>query len=235
MLLLSNVTGFKPVEIGYSLSDFIKSYHLVYGNDHVPEFTNKDPSPYNLMAFFQQSMMGISYNGLEALGLGITGNNSDICNYIRLNYDKSITIELSKGFNLETFFNSKIVDRLKLCMSNIDCIGNILPGVWDDRYSFNVTNIKDVHWQYSLSFMLYVIKVLIESIQFEYTHVKEMTAYCDNREYFIKVVAIDIDNGRYDCTINMPNHVFNFDKKFFDAVYSKGCEMRENGKETKDQ
>lgn len=226
-----------PVEIGYLLSDLNKKFQKFIPR---PVFTDKDPSEYNLIAFFCNAMKGICYNREEIFG-SIFPKSDYICDHMRCANTNSniLIIELDKQFTIDDFCSNKnIKDRLDTCMNNIDIIGNILPGIWDDRYSFDVSNRSDRHWVYAISFMVYVIHTIIKNFQYYKgidDSMKEISAYSNDHKYFIKVRCLNFENQTYNCIINMPNHVFDFDKKFFDTVYSKGCEIRENGKETKDQ
>lgn len=203
-----------PISETYDIEEFRKIFDEKIYDKEVPEFSQKDPSVYNLISALIEPMimynkeeeMGIYHKVLPKVNHAIPGSDPN-----------SIKLLLTGDINADNFISSKMLDGLEIIVSNPDVIGNILPGYWDDRYSFDVQNLKDPHWTYMFAFLKCCVKTAqqgcetsgMKSIEFR-NQVNEST----------KISVSKFADG-YICEIAMPMHQVATTPQFFSALMRK--------------
>lgn len=203
-----------PISETYDIEEFKKIFDEKIYDKEVPEFSQKDPSVYNLISALIEPMimynkeeeMGIYHKVLPKVNHAIPGSDLN-----------SIKLLLTGDINADNFISSKMLDGLEIIVSNPDAIGNILPGYWDDRYSFDVQNLKDPHWTYMFAFLKCCVKTAqqgcetsgMKSIEFR-NQVNEST----------KISVSKFADG-YICEIAMPMHQVATTPQFFSALMRK--------------
>ena len=204
-----------PISEIYDIEEFRKIFDENIYDKEVPEFEPKDPLVYHLIRALTEPMimynkeeeMGIYHKVLPKVNHAIPG--SDPYN--------SIKLLLTGDINADNFISSKMLDGLEIIASTPDLIGNILPGYWDDSYSFDVQNLKDPHWRYTFAFLKCCVKTAqkaceesgLKSIEFRH-QVSERT----------KISVSKFADG-YICEIVMPMHPVTTTPQFFSAVMRK--------------
>ena len=210
-----HIAAIKPIAEIYDIEEFRKIFDEKIYDKEVPEFGPKDPFVYNLIRVLIEPMilynkeeeMDIYHKVLPKVDHAIPGSNP---------YN-SIKLLLTGDINADNFISSKMLDGLEIIVSNPDVIGNILPGYWDDRYSFDVQNLKDPHWTYMFAFLKCCVKAAqqgcetsgMKSIEFR-NQVNEST----------KISVSKFADG-YICEIKMPMHSIIATPQFFSAIMRK--------------
>lgn len=211
---MSTIFDLKPISNVYDIEDFRKCFDKAY-TKKVPEFAPKDPLAYHLIRVLTEPMimynkeeeMGIYHKILPKVDYAISG--SDPYN--------SIKLLLTGDINADNFISSKMLDGLEIIASNPDAIGNILPGYWDDRYSFDVQDLKDPHWIYALTFLKSCVDAAIKICEFYNLKSVEFRHQVSERT---KISVAKFSDG-YICEIVMPMHPVATTPQFFSAVMRK--------------
>jgi hypothetical protein len=213
---MSSKYNFKPVIEVYSIEDFRKFFDANIYDKEVPEFSSKDPWVYHLIRVLTEPM--IQYKKAEQMGIH-SRNLPDVEYAIGCNDDpNSIKLLLTGDINADNFISSKMIDGLELIAHNPDMIGNILPGYWDDRYSFDVQNLKDPHWTYMFAFLKSCVKTAQEMC--EDSDLKSVKFSLLESQYDCGISMTKFADG-YICKITMPMHYVATTPQFFGSVMRK--------------
>ena len=210
-----HIAAIKPIAEIYDIEEFRKIFDENIYDKEVPEFGPKDPFVYNLIRVLIEPM--ILYNKEEELGIyhkilpkvdhAIPVSDSD----------NSIKLLLAGDINADNFISSKMLDGLEIIISNPDVIGNILPGYWDDRYSFDVQNLKDPHWTYMFAFLKCCVKTAQQGCE---TSGMKSIEFRNQVNDSIKISVSKFADG-YICEIAMPMHQVATTTQFFSAIMRK--------------
>lgn len=160
-----------------------------------------------MILYNKEEELGIYHKILPKVDHAIPGSNP---------YN-SIKLLLTGDINADNFISSKMLDGLEIIVSNPDVIGNILPGYWDDRYSFDIQNLKDPHWTYMFAFLKCCVKTAQQGCE---TSGMKSIEFRNQVNESIKISVSKFADG-YICEIAMPMHQVATTPQFFSAVMRK--------------
>ena len=212
---MSSKFNFKPISMVYSIEEFRKFFDENIYDKKVPEFLPRDPWVYHLIRVLTEPM--IQYKKAEEMGIHHR-RLPDVEYAIRCSNPNSIKLLLTGDINTDNFISSKMLDGLELFATNPDAIGNILPGYWDNRYSFDVQNLKDPHWSYMFAFLKSCVKTAQKMC--EENNLKSVEFRILESQYDCGIIVSKLADG-YICKITMPMHEVSVTPQFFSSVMRK--------------
>lgn len=209
-------TKFKPIGITYRISDFVETFNRILGEEKVPKSELNDPSIYNLIRVFVETMKNVSANYEEVYGVQKPFQMITCKNIFCSRDSDEVRVYIHDNITIDNFITDGLYYSLMNNISNPEYVGNILPGYWDDRYSFDVSNDSDPHWDYMIKFVQACMKTAKKMIEDESTN--SISFASEDLTYYISMSKV----GRgYVCKINMPMYHVDINPQFFSKMMRK--------------
>lgn len=209
-------THIYPIEYGFNIEDFRKQYEEKYPTAKV-EFTKTDPSPYNMLRAWEDSMIGIASNLEEVSGLSIDKSRK-LCQYMTTDRDlETLTIEFDNNFRFGSLVTPSIYKQFQDFVHNYDALGNHLPGIYNGRYSFDPSDSYDPHWIYTFGLLNFCLKAMYNMLD-ETPSVKSVILYMYPNS--LHKISMRKTHEGCICTIRMPGDSFPITKDFFSKMHT---------------
>lgn len=204
-----------PIEYGFNIEDFRKQYEEKYPKAKV-EFSKTDPSPYNMLRVWEDSMINISSNLEEVSRL--TDKSRKICQYMTTDeHLETLTIEFDNNFKFGSLAAPGIYKHFQDFIHNYDALGNHLPGIYNGRYSFDASDDYDPHWIYTIGFLDFCLKEMYNMLD-EVPSVKMVILYMYPNS--LHKISMRKTYEGCICTIRMPGDSFPITKDFFSKMHT---------------
>ena len=206
-------THIYPIEYGFNIEDFRQQYEEKYPKAKV-EFTKTDPSPYNMLRTWEDSMINIASNLEEVSGL--TDKSRKICQYMTTDRDlETLTIEFDNNFKFGSLVAPDIYKQFQDFVHCYDALGNHLPGIYNGRYSFDPSDDYDPHWIYTIGLLDFCLKAMYSMLD-ETPSVKTVILYTYPNSLH-KISMMKTYEGCI-CKIRMPGDSFPITQDFFSKM-----------------
>lgn len=208
-------THIYPIEYGFNIEDFRKQYEEKYPKAKV-EFTKTDPSPYNMLRVWEDSMLGIASNVEAVLGLSVSDKSRKICQYMITDKDlETLTIEFDNNFRFGSLVAPGIYKVFQDFVHNYDALGNHLPGIYNGRYSFDPSDDNDPHWIYTIGLLDFCLKAMYNILD-ETPSIKTVILYIYPNS--LHKISMRKTHEGCICAIRMPGDSFPITPDFFSKM-----------------
>lgn len=226
-------THIYPIEYGFDIEDFRRQYEEKYPKAKV-EFTKTDPSPYNMLRVWEDSMINIASNLEEVSGL--SDKSRYLCQYMTTDKDiETLTIEFDNNFKFDSLVAPDIYKQFQDFVHCYDALGNHLPGIYNGRYSFDPSDDYDHHWIYTIGLLDFCLKAMYKMLD-ETPSVKTVILYTYPNS--LHKISMRKTYEGCVCKIRMPGDSFPITTDFFSKMHAfrteKIIERSKNEVESKD-